>query len=74
MHMNSSKDNDIKDVSSQAHSDSAEEKKKVFLKPEMTEEEKEILEQLREFRNLHNQIPEEDLIPISHPDKYSLED
>jgi hypothetical protein len=40
----------------------------------MTDEEKKVLERLREFRDSHNQIPKEELIPISNPDKYSSSD
>jgi hypothetical protein len=45
-----------------------------FIAPNMTEEEKEILEQLRRERDLRDQIPEDERIPISHPDKYSVSD
>jgi hypothetical protein len=51
-----------------------ESKEQEFIAPNMTEEEKEILEQLRRDRDLRDQIPEEERIPISHPDKYSISD
>jgi hypothetical protein len=46
----------------------------IFIKPNMTEEETEILNRLRRERDLRDQIPEEERIPISHPDKYSVSD
>jgi hypothetical protein len=51
-----------------------EDKKQEFIAPNMTEEEKETLEQLRRDSDLQDQIPEEEHISISHPDKYSVSD
>jgi hypothetical protein len=45
-----------------------------FVALNMTEEEEKILNQLRRDRDLRDQIPEEERIPISHPDKYSVSD
>jgi predicted phage-related endonuclease len=64
--------NDLLDHQAQSFVTGNEEQE--FIASNMTEEEKEILEQLRRDRDLRDQIPEEERIPISHPDKYSISD
>ncbi len=72
--MNASSDNERKNLSDSAQSSYKEGDWEISLKPNMTEEEKKILERLRRDRDLRDQIPEEERIPISHPDKYSVSD
>jgi hypothetical protein len=77
--MNNSSDGETKSLSDEAQSsymeeETMEEETEVFLKPNMTDEDKRVLEKLRKFRDSHNQVPEEERIPISHPDKYSVDD
>jgi hypothetical protein len=47
-------------------------KSQEFIAPNLTEEEKEILAQLRRTSHLRSQIPTEKRIPITNPDKYSF--
>jgi hypothetical protein len=72
--MNNSSDNEKKNLSNPSQSSYTEGDWEISLKPSMTEEEKKILERLRRERDLRDQIPEEERIPISHPDKYSVSD
>jgi hypothetical protein len=72
--MSNSSDNEKKNLSNSSQSSYTEGDWEISVKPNMTDEEKKVLERLREFRDLHNQIPKEELIPISNPDKYSSSD
>lgn len=47
-------------------------KSQEFIAPNLTEEEKEILDRLRRVSHLRDQIPAEKRIPITNPDKYSF--
>jgi hypothetical protein len=72
--MSNSSDSENKNLSNPSQSSYTEGDWEISVKPNMTDEEKKVLERLRKFRDSHNQIPKEELIPISHPDKYSSSD
>jgi hypothetical protein len=72
--MSNSSDHEKKNLPNSSQSSYTEGDWEISVKPNMTDEEKIILERLREFRDTHNQISQEELIPISNPDKYSSED
>jgi hypothetical protein len=70
--MNDSSNSEIKNFTNQNEENFSQ--KEIFLKSNMTDEENETLKRLRKFRDLHNQVSEENRIPISHPDKYLVDD
>jgi hypothetical protein len=72
--MSNSSDSENKNLSNPSQSSYTKGDWEISVKPNMTEEEKKILNQLRRDRDLRDQIPEEERIPISHPDKYSVSD